>query len=103
VREAVEQFKSGQLQAVSEATVPAHFGTGGAPPTSQAVPVQAGASPPTAGGQGLGRGQGMGSGQGMGRGRGMGSGQGRGGGQGMGRSGGKGMGRGRGRGGGSVQ
>lgn len=97
VREVVEQYKSGQLQAVGEATVPAHSGTGGAPPAGQAAPTQAGSSPPIGGGQGLGRGQGKGGGRGMGRG------QGRGGGQGRGRGGGKGMGRGRGRGGGSVQ
>lgn len=101
VREVVEQYKSGQLQAVGEATVPAHSGTGGAPPAGQAAPTQAGSSPPIGGGQGSGRGQGRGGGRGMGRGQGRGGGQGMG--RGMGRGGGKGMGRGRGRGGGSVQ
>jgi len=88
VREVIEQYKTGQLQPVSEPNVAAHFGAGVTAPKSQAAPTQSGSPPPISEGQGMGFGQGMGRRQGMGRGRGMG------------RGGGRGMGRGRGRGGG---
>jgi len=59
IKEAIEQFKSGQLKSVSDSTVPGHFGLGGGM------------------GPGMGRGQGPGRGQGMGRGQGRGGGRGR--------------------------
>lgn len=61
IREAVERYRSGQLQAVAGPMVAAHTGAGGAPPagTSQA--------PGPGGGRGRGRGWGWGGG-GMGRG-----------------------------------
>jgi predicted Fe-Mo cluster-binding NifX family protein len=62
VKDAIQRFKSGQLQSVSGATVPTHFGIGGG---GSGVP-----------GAGMGRGMGMGGG--MGRGMGMGGGMGRG-------------------------
>ena len=55
VKQAILDYKSGKLSAVSEASVPEHFGMGGG---------------------GRGRGSGMGSGKGGGRGRGSGMGQG---------------------------
>ena len=58
VREALQQYKSGQLQESSGPTVESHFGTGG---------VGGG----TGAGRGTGRGKGGGRGQGMGMGRGM--------------------------------
>ena len=64
VRDAVNQFNSGQLQEVSAPTVAAHFGMNAAP--GQGF------------GQGLGPGMGMGGGMGRGRGMGRGGGGGRG-------------------------
>ena len=61
VREALQQYKTGQLQEASGPTVESHFGTGG-----------------MGGGAGAGRGIGGGSGRGRGGGRGMGRGSGRG-------------------------
>ena len=58
VREALQQYKAGQLQETSSPTVESHFGTGG-------VGGGAGA------GRGRGRGRGGGRGRGMGMGRGM--------------------------------
>ena len=83
VRDAVEQFKAGQLNTVSEPNVASHSGMTGAPSPSATQP-------------GFGGGPGMGQGPGSGGGRGMGKGMRRGGGQGRGRGGG-GMGQGRGR------
>lgn len=73
VKDAIQQFKSGQLQSVSEATVPTHFGIGG------------GGFPGTGMGRGMGMGGGMGRGMGMGGGMGRGMGMGGGMGRGMGR------------------
>ncbi len=85
VRDAVEQFKSGQFNTTSEPNVASHSGMADAPP-------------PLAGQPGLGGGGGMGRGPGGG-GRGMGRGMGKGMGRGQGRGqGGGGMGQGRGRG-----
>ena len=97
VRDAVEQFKAGQLNTASEPNVASHSGMANvpSPPQDQPTPVQQ--SPPPGGGPGMGQGPGSGGGRGMGRG--MGKGMGRGGGQGRGRGGG-GMGQGRGQGGG---
>ncbi|TEU06617.1 MAG: dinitrogenase iron-molybdenum cofactor biosynthesis protein [Candidatus Aminicenantes bacterium] len=64
VQEAVQQYKSGQLQAVAQPNVPAHSGMG------------MGGSPPIGPGSGMGGGMGRGMGGGMGRG--MGGGMGRG-------------------------
>ncbi|MGD8238803.1 MAG: NifB/NifX family molybdenum-iron cluster-binding protein [Armatimonadota bacterium] len=86
VRQAVEAFKTGQLEELTGPSVPAHFGIGGA----------GGTGPGMAPGGGMGAGMGGGMGMGGGGGRGMG----RGGGRGMGRGGGRGMGRGGGMGGG---
>ena len=66
VKEAIQRFNSGQLQPVSGATVPSHFGVGG------------GGGGFTGSGMGGGMGRGMGMGGGMGRGMGMGGGMGRG-------------------------
>jgi predicted Fe-Mo cluster-binding NifX family protein len=81
VREVIEHYKAGQVRSASEANVAEHFGSGEAPPESQAVPTEGGSLPLPREGQGVGRGQAVGRGLGMGRGRGMG----RGGGRGMGR------------------
>ena len=84
VREAVQMFKSGQLQEASGPSVQAHFGVG----------QQQGAGPSASGfGPGMGQGMGMGGGggRGMGMGRGMGRGMGMGGGMGMGAGRGMGM------------
>lgn len=62
VREAVERYRSGQLQSVAGPTVAAHAGVGNVPP----------AGTPPAGGAGMGRGMGMGRGGGRGWGRGRG-------------------------------
>jgi len=70
VRQAVEQFKSGDLAASSAANVQSHFGMGGG---GRGMGM----------GQGRGMGMGQGRGMGMGQGRGMGMGQGRGMGQGQ--------------------
>jgi len=67
----VEAFKAGQMQKVSEATVPSHFGTGNA----TAPDVQLGSGPRQGTGRGMGMGRGMGrggGGQGPGRGGGRG-------------------------------
>ena len=86
VRDAVERFKAGQLNAASEPNVASH--TGIADASSPVV-----GQPGPGSGAGIGRGRG-GGGRGMGRG--MGRGLGRGGGQGRGQGGGMGRGRGRG-------
>ena len=65
VRQALEQYKTGQLRESSGPTVESHFGTGG-------VGGRAGA------GRGMGRGMGGGKGGGRGSGRGMGGGRGHG-------------------------
>ena len=91
VRDAVEQFKSGQLNTTSEPNVASHSGMADAPPPSQDQPMPAQQSPMPDGGMGMGRGPGGGGGMGRGMGKGMGRGQGRG-------QGGGGMGQGRGRG-----
>jgi len=95
VRDAVEQFKAGQLNTASEPNVASHSGMAGAPFASpdQSAPSQQ--SPMPGGGMGMGRGRGGGGG-GRGMGRGMGKGMGRGQGRGQG-GGGLGQGRGRGR------
>jgi predicted Fe-Mo cluster-binding NifX family protein len=92
VRDMVEQFAAGRLQAAGAPNVPGHTGMGaGSAPATAPVPT-----PPP-----VGPGAGQGGGWGMGRGQGRGMGRGRGGGGGMGRGrGGGGMGGGRGRGGG---
>ena len=82
VRDAVEQFKTGQLNIASEPNVARHSGMTGAPSSSASQP-------------GLPEGPGMNWGPGGGGGRGMGKGMGRGRGR---RQGGGGMGQGRGRG-----
>jgi predicted Fe-Mo cluster-binding NifX family protein len=66
VRQAVEAVKSGTLTAASAPTVPLHFGTGGAAPTT----------PPPGAGSGIGLGMGGGGGRGMGGGAGRGRGRG---------------------------
>jgi predicted Fe-Mo cluster-binding NifX family protein len=84
VREAVEQFKRGELQPVSQATVPPYFGVGGAPDMGGANiggGMGMGRGGGMRGGGGLGRGGGMSRGGGMGRRGGMGGGRGMGGGQ----------------------
>ena len=68
VRDAVERFKAGQLNTVSEPNVASHSGMAGAPPSST-----------TQSGLGGGPGMGQGSSGGRGIGRGMGKGRGRGG------------------------
>ena len=60
VKDAIQQFNSGQFQPVNAATVPGHFGVG------------AGTGPGMGGGMGGGMGRGMGMGGGMGRGMGSG-------------------------------
>ena len=72
VQEAVQQYKSGQLQATAQPNVPAHSGMG------------MGGSPPIVPGSGMGGGMGRGMGGGMGRGMGGGMGKGMGGGMGRG-------------------
>lgn len=85
VRAAIEQFKSGQLEAVGEPTVAAHTGTSAPTPKDQAVPNVTKAPLPTNEGRGMGLGQGMGYGGGIGRGAGRGMGRGGGVGRGAGR------------------
>lgn len=82
VRQAVEQFQAGRLQASGGPNVGSHFGS--QTPTSPEPAL------PPGGGMGQGMGQGMGGG--MGRGFGFGAGRGRGGGMGGGRRGGMGRG-----------
>lgn len=72
VREALQQYKTGQLRESSGPTVESHFGTGG-------VGGGAGAGGGMGRGRGMGRGTGGGSGRGSGPGRGMGMGRGMGG------------------------
>jgi len=67
VRQAVEAVKAGQLTAASAPTVPLHFGTGGAVPTTPPPGAGSGIGP----GMGGGGGRGMGGGAGRGRGRGF--------------------------------
>ena len=67
VRQAVEAVKSGTLTAASAPTVPLHFGTGGAAPTTPSPGAGSGIGP----GMGGGGGRGMGGGAGRGRGRGF--------------------------------
>ena len=66
VKEVVERFKKGHLQATNEANVDSHYG------------MAAGVGPRTGRGMGRGMGGGMGGGRGQGRGLGGGRGQGRG-------------------------
>ena len=68
IRDAIQAYKSGQFQAISQPTVEAHFGMGATPG------MGAGTGFGMGGGMGMGRG--MGRGMGMGRGRGMGMGAG---------------------------
>ena len=95
VRDVVEQFKAGRLNAAAEPNVAGHFGTANATPDSQVASSQ---QPPAmeTGQQPMGTGMGMGRGGGgrggMGRGMGRGGGGGRGMGRGMGGGGGRGMG-----------
>ncbi len=67
VRQAVEAMKSGTLTAASAPTVPLHFGTGGAVPTTPPPGAGSGVGPGMRGGGG----RGMGGGAGRGRGRGV--------------------------------
>jgi len=82
VRNAVEQFETGQLNTAGEPNVASHSGMTGVSPSSQNQPATASQSPipGSCGGRGMGRGAGkrMGRGGGQGRGRGGGMGQGRG-------------------------
>ena len=66
VQEAVQQHKSGKLQATAQPNVPSHFGIGmsGSPPMGSGFGL--------GGGRGRGMGRGMGGGMGRGMGRGMG-------------------------------
>ena len=89
VRDAVEQFKAGQLNTASGPTVASHSGMPDVPSAPQNQPTSAQQAPMPGSGMGMGRGpggggRGMGRGQGQGRGRGGGTGQGRGRGRGMG-------------------
>ena len=94
VRDAVEQFKAGQLSPASEPNVASHSGMAGGPSPSPDQSGPGGPAPMGGGGMGPGRGAGGGGGRGMGQGMGRGRGQGRGqGGGGMGQ--GRGQGRGR--------
>jgi predicted Fe-Mo cluster-binding NifX family protein len=88
IRESVERFKAGGLDATGAPNVASHHGMGAALDSPQDVPLspQQGALPGTGMGQGMGRGMGMGMGRGGG-----GGGGGRGGGRGMGRGRGMGM------------
>jgi predicted Fe-Mo cluster-binding NifX family protein len=77
VRDAINQFNSGQLQAISAASVAAHFGMGATPGQGPGMGMGGGTGATPGQGPGMGMGGGMGRGRGMGR-RG-GSGRGRGG------------------------
>jgi len=66
VREALQQYKTGQLRESSGPTVQSHFGTGGVAGTGGGMGRGKG------GGRGMGRGMGGGSGRGSGPGRGKG-------------------------------
>jgi predicted Fe-Mo cluster-binding NifX family protein len=72
VQEAVQQYKSGKLQATAQPNVPSHFGMG----MGGRSPIGPGSG--MGGGMGRGMGGGMGRGMGGGMGRGMGGGMGRG-------------------------
>jgi predicted Fe-Mo cluster-binding NifX family protein len=72
VREALQQYKSGQLQKTSGSTVESHFGTNG---LGGGGGCGRGMGLGTTGGRGMGCGRGGGSGRGMGMGRGMGRGR----------------------------
>lgn len=61
VKDSIEKYKKGELQASSQASVPSHFGTGGTSPTP-------GMSPGMGTFPGMGGGGGGGGGRGMGRG-----------------------------------
>jgi predicted Fe-Mo cluster-binding NifX family protein len=101
VRDVVEQFKAGRLDAADEPNVADHFGTGNPAPDNQVASSQqppameTGQQPPVTG---MGMGRGGGGRGGMGRGMGRGGGRGRG----MGGGGGRGRGMGRGMGGGGM-
>jgi len=71
VRQAVEAVKSGTLTAASAPTVPLHFGTGGAVPTTPSPGAGPGGGFGVGPGMGGGGRQGMGGGAGRGRGRGF--------------------------------
>ena len=71
VRQAVEAVKAGQLTAASGPTVPLHFGTGGAAPTTPPSGAGPGGGFGVGPGMGGGGGRGMGGGAGRGRGRGF--------------------------------
>ena len=75
VRQAVEAVKAGKLTAASAPTVPLHFGTGGAVPTTPAPGAGPGTGFGPGPGMGRGGGRGMGGGGGRGRGRGFGGGR----------------------------
>ena len=95
VREVVEQFKAGGLNAAGAPNVASHFGMAGAPNVPQDQPSEPQQAPmPGGGAAGMGGGMGMGGGggRGMGGGGGRGMGMGGGGGRGMGGGGGRGMG-----------
>ena len=94
VKEAVEKYKKGELQATAQASVPSHFGTGGAAPGGPAPGAGPIPGSPTTGmtpGAGMFPGGGMGGGRGMSGGMGAGGGMGRGGGMGAGGGMGRGM------------
>jgi len=77
VKEAVEKYKKGELQATTQASVPPHFGTGGAAsggPAPGAGPIPGSPTPGMTPGAGMFPGGGMGGGRGMGAGGGMGRG-----------------------------
>jgi len=85
VKEAVEKYKKGGLQATTQASVPPHFGTGGAAsggpapgPAPGAGPIPGSPTPGMTPGAGMFPGGGMGGGMGGGRGMGAGGGMGRG-------------------------
>ena len=81
VKEAVEKYKKGELQATTQASVPPHFGTGGAAsggPAPGAGPIPGSPTPGMTPGAGMFPGGGMGGGRGMSGGMGAGGGMGRG-------------------------
>lgn len=80
ISDAIEQYKSGELQLSGSTTIPASSGMGSGTGAGTGARMGAGASA----GAGMGAGRGMGRGGGRGGGRGMGGGMGRGMGRGMG-------------------
>lgn len=64
VKDAIEKYKKGELQASSQASVASHFGTGGTSPTGMTPGM--GTFPGMGGGRGMGGGGGAGAGRGMG-------------------------------------